>query len=118
MMQKLRYWLGWACGILAAGLFLTDCFGGPTEHVQGTLTGHTYHPPYTTVTTYVDPKTHVPHTSVTYHPAQYWLYVQSQEGTASVSTGPVGYATTHDGEVITYARERTRWSNYTWGDSY
>lgn len=114
MLQKLRYYSGWAAGILAAGLFLTDCFGGPTEHVQGTLTGQSYQPPYTTTTCYVDPKTHVLHTSTTYHPAQYWLYVKNSEGAASVRTSAWKYYTIHEGQALTY----TRWSNYTWGNSY
>ncbi|WP_226269029.1 hypothetical protein [Hymenobacter pini] len=46
------------------------------------------------------------------------LIVRSKEGLARVSTGSTGYAVAHDTDVITYTRLRTRWTHYTWGNSY
>jgi hypothetical protein len=109
-----RYWLGWSAGVLAAGLFLTDCVGGPTEHVHGTLVGRRYQAAYNTLSCTGKPiSCHTVH-----HPAQYWLYVRSWEGQASVRTNAATYYTIHEGQDLTYTRERTRWSNYTWGNSY
>lgn len=114
--QTLRYWFGVTCGVLAGVLFLTDCFGGRTEHVHGQLEDKSYHAPYTTISCSTVNKVTTCHP--VYHPAEYWLYVRSWEGLASVSTNAASYYTTHEGQAITYSRQRTRWSNYTWGNSY
>ena len=116
MSEQLRNRLSIALAIIIGSLVLTDCFGGHVEHVQGTLAGHHYTPAYTSIDcTTTDKKTTC---HPVYHPAEYDLYVQSTEGLAWVSTNAAGYATTHDGQAITYRRVRTRWTNYTWGNSY
>lgn len=110
-------WSPWAAGFLAGSLLLTDCFGGHTEHVTGIVEGHRYTPPYTTLSCSTDSNGHTSCHTV-YHDASYDLLVRSKEGLAWVSTGSTGYALVHDTEMLTYSRLRTRWTDYTWGNSY
>jgi hypothetical protein len=117
MIDKVRLYAGWLAGILAAGLFLTDCFGGHREHVAGTVTDRIYHADYWSVDCSTDDKGKTTCTT-NYHPAEYWLRVRSWEGLESVRTSEAKYYTIHEGQALTYSRIRTKWSKYTWGNSY
>ncbi|WP_400194059.1 hypothetical protein [Hymenobacter sp. B81] len=104
-------------GALAVSLLLTDCFGGRKEYVTGLVEGRDYTPAYTTQDCSTDNKGYVScHT--TYHEATYSLLVRSAQGLAWVSTSRAGYSLVHDTDVITYSRRRTKWTNYTWCDTY
>ncbi|OWP62891.1 hypothetical protein CDA63_11780 [Hymenobacter amundsenii] len=103
-------------GLLVLSLLLTDCFGGRQERVPGIVEGRQYTPPYTSLSCSTSNGRNSCHT--VYHAASYCLYVRSAGGLAQVSTTGAGYAVARNGEVLTYTCLRTRWTHYTWGNSY
>jgi hypothetical protein len=86
--------------------------------VRGLVAGRHYTPAHDDMTCTTNPQTQVLECTPVHHAAQYSLFVRTSEGLASVSTDEAGYATAQDGQALTYSRARTRWSDYTWGDSY